>query len=242
MQFLKVQYDLITDTKITSNEFRIYTYLMSRFNENKNCAYPSIDVIAAKVGLSTRTVISCIKKLVKLGYMKITKKKGIWGNYNEYSDLKYLVGAKKENKVPANKEGNKVPKIVSDCKESGVQLEIPNMNKGEQEVPELSEYTRLHQQKISLVQKLGIALTEKQKNIIGDFDIEVLRESIRTFRKKKGRFFSFLMNLYLDIASRNNQSISRDIKKYSKYIELTPEEVETQRALMELQEYGVPVF
>lgn len=239
MQFLKVPYDLITDTKITSNEFRIYTYLMSRFNENKNCAYPSIDVIAAKVGLSTRTVISCIKNLVKLGYMKITKKKGIWGNYNEYSDLKYLVGAKEENKVPANKEGKKVPKIVSDCKESGVQLEILN---ADEEVPKLSEYTRLHQQKISLVQKLGIALTEKQKNIIGDFDIEVLRESIRTFRKKKGRFFSFLMNLYLDIASRNNKIISKDIKKYSKYIELTPEEVETQIALMELQEYGVPVF
>ncbi len=239
MQFLKVQYDLITDTNITSNEFRIYTYLMSRFNENKNCAYPSIDVIAVKVGLSTRTVISCIKNLVKLGYMKITKKKGIWGNYNEYSEIKYLVAAKEENKVPANKEGKKAPKIVSDCKESGVQLEIL---KGDEEVPKLSEYTRLHQQKIGLVQKLGIALTEKQKNIIGDFDIEVLRESIRTFRKRRGKFFTFLMDLYLDIASRNNKKISTDIKKYSKYIELTPEEIETQRALLELQEYGVPVY
>ena len=237
MQFLKVPYELITDTKITSNEFRVYTYLMSRFNESKNCAYPSTDVIAVKIGISVRTVITCIKNLVKLGYMKITKKKGIYGNYNEYSELKYLIGTKEENKVPAKKE----PKTVSDCKEKGIQLEIPKVD---EEVQELSEYTKAHQQKISLVQKLGIKLTEKQKDIIGDFDLEILRESIRTFKKKKGKFFSFLMNLYLDIANKNNEEVSRDIEKYlcGSYIKLTPEEVETQRALMELEQYGVLVY
>lgn len=239
MQFLKLSDEILFDKSISSNEFRVYTILLRLYNSEKQCAYPSIEYIAEKIGISVSTVKRAIKGLVKLGYITITKKKSVLGNFNTYTNLKHLVPTKEKNKEPANKEDKKVPKIVSDCKESGVQLEILN---ADEEVLKLSEYTRLHQQKISLVQKLGIALTEKQKNIIGDFDIEVLRESIRTFRKKKGRFFSFLMNLYLDIASRNNQSISKDIKKYSKYIEITPEEVETQIALMELQEYGVPVF
>lgn len=42
MQFLKLAHELITDKNITSNEFRIYTYLMSLYNKEKKCAYPSI--------------------------------------------------------------------------------------------------------------------------------------------------------------------------------------------------------
>lgn len=39
MQFLKVAHELITDTNITSNEFIIYTYLLSLYNNEKQCAY-----------------------------------------------------------------------------------------------------------------------------------------------------------------------------------------------------------
>ena len=44
MQFLKLSYELITDKNITSNEFRIYTYLMSLYNEKQGCSFPSIEV------------------------------------------------------------------------------------------------------------------------------------------------------------------------------------------------------
>ena len=229
MQFLKVPYELITDTKITSNEFRVYTYLMSRFNESKNCAYPSTDVIAARIGISVRTVISCIKNLVKLGYMKITKKKGIYGNYNEYSELKYLVGTKEENKVPDKKEPKKEEVI-----KPTVQDEV------EESVSELCEYTKEHQAKISLVLKYVKSLTEKQKDLIFEFDIEILRKAIRVFKKKKGRVFSFLINLYLDIAEQNDIEVSDDIVRYlsGSYARLTDEEKETRLALQELEMYG----
>ena len=48
MQFLKLSYELITDKNITSNEFRIYTYLMSLYNEKQGCSFPPIEVIAER--------------------------------------------------------------------------------------------------------------------------------------------------------------------------------------------------
>ena len=56
MQFLKLSTDLITDKNITSNEFRIYTYLLSLYNEEKQCSYPSIDVISERLNISISTV------------------------------------------------------------------------------------------------------------------------------------------------------------------------------------------
>lgn len=84
MKFLKLSHDLIIDTNITSNEFRIYTYLLSLYNENKKCAYPSIETISNRLNISVATVKRSIKKLVELVYMVIEKKKGVVGNYNTY--------------------------------------------------------------------------------------------------------------------------------------------------------------
>ena len=43
IQFLQLDFNLITDTRITSNEFRIYAYLLSLYNDNKKCSYPSLE-------------------------------------------------------------------------------------------------------------------------------------------------------------------------------------------------------
>lgn len=237
MKFLKLADEVLFNTELSSNEKIVYAVLLRLYNQEKQCAYPSMEYISEKTGMSVSTINRSIKKLVKLEFITITKKKSVLGNFNTYTNLKHLIGTKEENKVPAKKEI-----IVSDCKESGVQLEIPNMDKEKQEVPELSEYTREHQAKISLVLKYVKSLTEKQQSIIAEMELETLRQAIRIFKKKRGRVFTFLMNLYLDIASKNNIELSADIKKYSKYIELTPEEIETQRALQELEMYGVPVY
>lgn len=137
MQFLRLPYELITDTNITSNEFRIYSYLLSLYNEEKECAYPSIEVIAERTNISIATVKRSIKRLVELGYMIITKKKGLNGNYNEYRKFKYLikgivkvakktVGKAKRTVKEMEKEAIK-PIIVSDCKESGLQMTIDDV-------------------------------------------------------------------------------------------------------------------
>lgn len=91
MQFLKLSYELITDKNITSNEFRIYTYLMSLYNDKQDCSFPSIEVIAERTTISMATVKRSIKKLVELGYMIVEKQKAKIGNFNKYTNFKHLV-------------------------------------------------------------------------------------------------------------------------------------------------------
>lgn len=95
MQFLKLSYELITDKNITSNEFRIYTYLMSLYNEKQGCSFPSIEVIAERTIISIATVKRSIKKLVELGYVVVEKQKAKIGNFNKYTNFKHLVSDKK---------------------------------------------------------------------------------------------------------------------------------------------------
>ena len=71
MQFFKLSTELITDKNISANEFRIYTYLMSIYNEKQGCSFPSMDKIVEKLGMTKPTVNKSIKKLVELGYMII---------------------------------------------------------------------------------------------------------------------------------------------------------------------------
>lgn len=109
MQFLKLSTDLITDTNITSNEFRIYTYLLSLYNAEKQCSYPSIDVISERLNISISTVKRSIKSLAKLGYIAIEKRKGLAGNFNIYKKLKHLISnvviKKKTPKVGVDSNG-----------------------------------------------------------------------------------------------------------------------------------------
>lgn len=115
MQFLKVAHELITDINITSNEFRIYSYLLSLYNKAKKCSYPSIEVISKKTNISISTVKRSIKNLEKLGYLKVTKRAGISGNYNEYSEFKFLISDEKVENTDSKKNQiltkNKVKEI-----------------------------------------------------------------------------------------------------------------------------------
>ena len=233
MQFLKVAYELITDTNITSNEFRIYTYLLSLYNNEKKCAYPSIEVIAKKVSISVRTVKSSIKRLVELGYMIIEKKKGINGNFNTYKEFKYLIKdkVKIEKKKEVKPEVRK-PIIVSDYKEQGVQVEIK----------EICEYSKEHQQKISLVLKQNIKLTKKQQWLIGDMDLEILRKAIFRFKKStKTNSFAFLLECYFSECSLNGITPSMDLQRYTGniIIPVSQEYLENERVKQLMIEEGI---
>lgn len=110
MQFLKLSHELITDKNITSNEFRIYTYLLSLYNEDKQCSYPSIEVISERLNISISTVKRSIKRLEELEYISIEKRKGLAGNFNIYKKLKHLITntvTKKVSKVGVDSNGEK---------------------------------------------------------------------------------------------------------------------------------------
>lgn len=127
MQFLKVPYELITDKNINANEYRVYTFLMSLYNEKKKCAYPSIETIAKSINLSSRTVKKCISNLVKLGYMIIEKRKCVKGNYNTYKNLKYLIKNINKKEPKKNKCRNN-DNNISDIEEELVSITKTSIN------------------------------------------------------------------------------------------------------------------
>lgn len=246
MQFFKLSYELINDINITPSEYRIYTYLMSRYNAEKNCAYPSIEVISENTGVSIATIKRTIKSLSDKGYMIIEKKKGINGNYNTYKDFKHIIitgetekstskeevkPVKSETKEEVKKEINK-PLVVSDCKESGVQIGIE----------ELCPYSTEHQQKISLVLKQNVKLTEKQEWLIGSMELEILRKSIFRFRKStKTNSFAFLLECYFSECSLNGITPSMDLQRYTGniIIPVSQEYLENERVKELLIEDGI---
>ena len=111
IQFLQIDFNLITDTKITSNEFRIYAYLLSLYNDNKKCSYPSLETIANKLNISLTTVKKSIKRLAELGYMKIEKKKADRGFFNTYTSFKNMIKKKINKKSSKKAKANKVTPV-----------------------------------------------------------------------------------------------------------------------------------
>lgn len=219
MQFLKLAHELITDKNITSNEFRIYTYLMSLYNKEKKCAYPSIEVISKKVSISIRTVKSAIKRLVELGYMIIEKKKGINGNYNEYKSFKYLIKDKNSSSTYVSKKVFEKETGLT-AEEEIAMIEYTRKNQLEMRIPNSSEilnpYTTEDSQKISLVLKQNININRKQMDIISYMDIELLKEALKNFKKKQGKYFNFLLELYIDKSLEKGIDIDYDIQRYRK--------------------------
>lgn len=234
MQFFKLSYELINDTNITPSEYRIYTYLMSRYNAEKKCAYPSIEVISENTGVSIATIKRTIKSLSDKGYMIIEKKKGINGNYNTYKDFKHIIitgetekSTSKEEVKPVKSETKSTPKVVAPAKE---------------EVVEVSEFSREHQQKISLVLKQNVKLTEKQQWLIGDMDLEMLRKAIFRFRKStKTNTFAFLLECYFTECSLNSVEVSKDLQRYTGnvIVPVSEEYLENQRVKELLIEDGI---
>lgn len=113
IQFLQIDFNLITDTKITSNEFRIYAYLLSLYNDNKKCSYPSLETIANKLNISLTTVKKSIKRLAELGYMKIEKKKTDRGFFNTYTSFKNMIKKKINKKLSEKAKDNKTTPVDS---------------------------------------------------------------------------------------------------------------------------------
>lgn len=91
IQFLKLDFDLITDKNINGNEFRIYVYLLSRYNKKFKGSFPSLQTISENLNMGIATVKRAIKHLVTIEYITIEKQKSKKGNFNIYKNFKYLI-------------------------------------------------------------------------------------------------------------------------------------------------------
>ena len=198
MQFLKLSTDLITDTNITSNEFRIYIYLLSLYNIEKQCSYPSIDVISERLNISISTVKRSIKKLSELGYIAIEKRKGLAGNFNIYKKLKHIITAKVSNKK------DKAPKVGVD---SNGEEPLDGQISVEEALQNIKEEPRVQSKQNSIDNHNNVRMARAVTNIDNSnfakkiltlADEELLREAIRNFKKRRGRNATFLIQMLVD--------------------------------------------
>ena len=209
MQFLKLSTDLITDTNITSNEFRIYIYLLSLYNIEKQCSYPSIDVISERLNISISTVKRSIKKLSELGYIAIEKRKGLAGNFNIYKKLKHIITAKVINKK------DKSPKVGVD---SNGEEPLDGQISVEEALQNIKEEPRVQSKQNSIDNHNNVRMARAVTNIDNSnfakkiltlVDEELLREAIRNFKKKRGKNATFLIQLVIDEYFKNGVELSK---------------------------------
>lgn len=198
MQFLKVSTKLITDKNVTANELRIYIYLLSLYNEEKKCSYPSIEVISERVHLSLSTVKRGIKRLSDLGYITIEKRKGLAGNFNIYKKLKHIITAKVINKK------DKAPKVGVD---SNGEEPLDGQISVEEVLQNIKEEPRVQSKQNSIDNHNNVRMARAVTNIDNSnfakkiltlADEELLREAIRNFKKRRGRNATFLIQMLVD--------------------------------------------
>lgn len=205
MQFLKLSTDLITDKNITSNEFRIYTYLLSLYNEEKQCSYPSIEVIADRLNISISTVKRSIKKLAELGYISIEKRKGLAGNFNIYKKLKHLIATKVIKKGKTHKVG---VDSNGDTPIDG-QITVEEALQETEEAPVTKQDIIDNHNNVRMARAVtNIDNSNFAKKILTLADEELVREAIRNFKKKRGKSATFLIKLLVDEYYKQGISLS----------------------------------
>ena len=198
MQFLKLSHELITDKNITSNEFRIYTYLLSLYNADKQCSYPSIEVISERLNISISTVKRSIKRLEELEYISIEKRKGLAGNFNIYKKLKHLITTKvinkkdKATKVGVDSNGEKPLNGQISVEEALQNIEEDPKVQSKQDSIDNHNNVRMARA-VTNVDNSNFA-----KKILSMADEELLREAIRNFKKRRGRNATFLIQMLVD--------------------------------------------
>lgn len=183
VQFFKLSHELITDTAINTYEFRIYVYLMSLYNKEKCCSFPSQGKIAEKLAIGLTTVKKSIKNLSALGYIKIEKQKKKVGHYNKYSDFKHMLCNVVKTKVTQHP-------IVSDCKESGVQIYIDEVAYEQEEVKILSVKERKQKDvdnniSVRIARKYtNIDSSKFAKELISKLSEQLVRDGCSSFKEK----------------------------------------------------------
>lgn len=202
MQFLKLSYELIT-----ANEFRIYTYLLSLYNTEKNCSYPSLEAISKNLGICLSTVKKSIKRLEELGYIKIQKRKGLAGNFNIYKNLKHIVNINKKaikTKEIVKKLNDKVS--YKDDKVNDENKENDTNNISNDKDAKSDEIKNNHN-KNNIDSHINVSLARAvtnvdnsnfAKKILSLANTEVVRETIKIFKKKRGKTPTFLISLMID--------------------------------------------
>ncbi|MDO4536319.1 MAG: helix-turn-helix domain-containing protein [Clostridium perfringens] len=195
MQFLKMPYELITDKSITANEFRIYTYLLSLYNAEKKCCFPSLDVISERLGICLSTVKKSIKNLAKLNYIVIEKRKGLAGNFNVYKKLKHIMSNITKKAKRQDLSHNSTIKDIKNKLFNKTKINNKDMNIEEEYIGEnIDSHINVRlARSVTNVDNSSFA-----KKILSLANENIVREAIKIFKRKRGKTPTFLINLIID--------------------------------------------
>ena len=231
--FLKILNSIHKDNNLSLEAKHLLTILIKYHNHSLGYAFPTYENLLEECSTNRRAKISKIlKELKAMEYITVKKMQGNKSAYYINKHIYYVEHTEVKPEVKPVKKEIRKPLIVSDCKESGVQMEIE----------EISPYTREHQQKISLVLKQNVKLTEKQMWLIGYMDLEILRKAVFRFRKTtKTNTFAFLLECYFSECSLNGVEPSKDLQRYSgnMFIPVSNEYLENERVKELLIEDGI---
>lgn len=122
-QFTQIQVRILKDTRVTPNMIRVLLLLQSMIGENGFC-WPSFNYMADSLGLSRRTIIYIINKLVDLGYV-IKKKRTIKGTEEQTSNYYAINNNYDAGLEMRQKRGAKRAQKVVDKSDFGVQRFAP---------------------------------------------------------------------------------------------------------------------
>ena len=193
MSFVMVDRNLVTDKNINANEYRVHTYLLLMYNKDKACAFPSIEVMAKELNMSESTVKRCIKKLQDLGYIEVSKRKGLAGNFNIYKKLKHL--------IVRNNKCAETPAEATIINEENADKSEINFEGGQEVVDHRSEVQKELDNNINVRLARSVTNIDKSnfaKTILSMADEELVREAIRNFKAKKGKSATFLISILVD--------------------------------------------
>ena len=199
MRYLKLDARLITDTRISGNDMRVYAYILDLYNEKEKCAYPAIETMAKALGLSESTIKKSIKLLEELKYLTIGKRRGKAGNYNIYENLKHHIkNVVKPKEIKEEIQGNtqEIKKEFNNGIEIGTNVSDVNITKEEITIPNKLD----NHENVRLARAVtNIDRSKFAKKVLSLADNELVREAIIIFKKKKGKSAAFLINILADI-------------------------------------------
>lgn len=183
--------------------------------------FPS-GILTVLVFLSITTPVKkSIKRLGKLGYITIEKRKGLAGNFNIYKNLKHI-----ENKDKSIKSATKHNKIVEKLKNK-----ISNKNKKINDENKHDTTDNINTTKDSENRFMGNSTNKSNidshinvrlarsvtnvdnsnfaKKILSLANTEIVRETIKIFKRKRGKTPTFLVSLMIDEYCRRGSGFPR---------------------------------
>ena len=72
--------NVLKDVRVTNQDFRVYSCLVSFMNKETGICYPRLGTISKSIGMSRTAIYRCIKHLAKLGYVTVKRR----SSTNEY--------------------------------------------------------------------------------------------------------------------------------------------------------------